>query len=85
MSEVIITSLIYFNDMKKMGTLGWIAFILVIVGGLNWGLVGIFNFDLVDAIFGGVMIVAKIIYILVGLSAVYMLFGAFSGDSMKQM
>ena len=38
----------------KMSVLDWIALILVIVGGLNWGLVGIFSFDLVAAIFGHV-------------------------------
>ncbi|MEI6304909.1 MAG: DUF378 domain-containing protein [Candidatus Taylorbacteria bacterium] len=45
-----------------------IAFILVIVGGLNWLLVA-FNFNLVDAIFGAGSVLAKIVYILVGLSA----------------
>jgi hypothetical protein len=57
--------------MKKLGALDWIALILVIVGGLNWGLVGAFKFDLVAAIFGDMSIVARIVYILVGLSAVY--------------
>ena len=36
----------------KLNTLGWIALILVVIGGLNWGLVGLFSFDLVAAIFG---------------------------------
>ena len=55
-------------------TLGLIAFILVIIGGLNWALVGLFSFDLVAAIFGSLSIVSRIIYILVGISAVYMIF-----------
>lgn len=60
--------------MKNLSTLDWIAMILVIVGGLNWLLVGLFSgFDLVAAIFGASML-AKIVYILVGLSAVYVLF-----------
>lgn len=59
--------------MKKLGSLDWLALVLVIIGGLNWGLVGAFNFNLVSAIFGTSML-ASIIYILVGLSAVYMLF-----------
>jgi len=54
-----------------MKALKIIAFILVIVGGLNWGLVGLFNFDLVAAIFGAMSSVSKIVYVLVGLSAVY--------------
>lgn len=56
----------------KTGILDWIAFILVIIGGLNWGLVAL-GFNLVDAIFGAGML-ATIIYALVGLSALYMLF-----------
>ncbi len=50
-----------------------IAFILVIVGGLNWGLVGLLNFNLVDALFGMVPLLGSLIYILVGLSAVYLI------------
>jgi uncharacterized membrane protein YuzA (DUF378 family) len=59
--------------MKKLNALDWIALILVIIGGLNWGLVGIFNFDVVAAIFGAMSIIARIIYILVALSALYLL------------
>ena len=44
---------------------------LLVVGGLNWGLVGIFNFDLVAALFGEMSALSRIVYILVGLSAVY--------------
>lgn len=47
-----------------------IATILLIVGGLNWGLVGLLNFDLVAAIFGTMSLISKVIYILVGVSAV---------------
>jgi len=60
--------------MKKMGALDWIAVILVIIGGLNWGLVGFFNFDLVAAIFGDMSAVSRVIYALVGLAALYMIF-----------
>lgn len=45
--------------------------ILLIVGGLNWGLVGLFSFDLVAAIFGAGSGLARIVYILVGLSAAW--------------
>ncbi len=47
-----------------------LALILVIVGGLNWGLVGLFDFDLVAAIFGSMSLLARIVYVLVGLGAV---------------
>ena len=47
------------------------AFILVVIGGLNWGLVGLLNTNLVESIFGG-MGLTNIVYILVGASAVYL-------------
>jgi uncharacterized protein len=52
----------------------WIALILVIIGGLNWGLVGLFNYDLVAAIFGAGSSLSRIVYILVGLAALYMIY-----------
>ncbi|AKB30125.1 DUF378 domain-containing protein [Methanosarcina siciliae C2J] len=51
-----------------------IALILVIVGGLNWGLVGLFEYNLVDAIFGVGSTLSRIIYIIVGLAALYMIY-----------
>ena len=62
--------------MKKMGGLDWVAFILVIVGGLNWGLVGLFQVDVVASVFGDMTSVARVVYTLVGLGALYMLVGA---------
>lgn len=64
--------------MKKMNAWSWIAVILVIIGGLNWGLIGFFNFNLVDSIFGAMSAISRIIYALVGLSALYMVFWKFS-------
>lgn len=63
--------------MAKMSSLDWICLVLVIIGGLNWGLVGLVNFDLVAALFGAMSIVSRIVYDLVGLSALYMLVKAF--------
>lgn len=57
-----------------MKILDIVAFILLIVGGLNWGLVGAFDFDLVGTIFGAGTLLSRLVYILVGLSAVYKLF-----------
>lgn len=53
----------------------WLALTLVIIGGLNWGLVGLFNFNLVSYLFGA-GIVGRIIYTLVGISALYMVYFA---------
>lgn len=55
-----------------MKTLDVIAAVLLVVGGLNWGLVGFFQFDLVSAIFGGQgALISRVVYSLVGLSALY--------------
>lgn len=57
-----------------MKTLNLITLILVIVGGVNWLLVGLFQFDLVAALFGGSDTAAsRIVYVLVGLSALWQL------------
>ena len=66
-----------------MTPLHLITLILLIVGGLNWGLVGLFNFDLVATLFGAGSILARIVYLLVGLSALWQLiplFAAFKTD-----
>lgn len=60
--------------MGKLSVLDWIAFILLVIGGLNWGLVGVFKFDLVKAIFGDMSVVSRIIYILVGVAALYAIY-----------
>lgn len=61
--------------MKKI--IDRIAFILVLIGGLNWGIYGLFGFDLVGAIVGGMTNpFARVIYGLVGLSALWMIFFA---------
>jgi uncharacterized membrane protein YuzA (DUF378 family) len=57
--------------MTRLNTLDWIALILVIIGGLNWGLVGFFNWNLVHAIFGSVSWLERLIYAIVGLAALY--------------
>ena len=48
-----------------------IALALIIIGAINWGLVGLFSFNLVDTIFGAMSIISRIIYILVGLSGLW--------------
>jgi uncharacterized protein len=60
----------------KMNALDWIAWILVIVGGLNWGLWGALQFNLVDAIFGVGSTASMVVYVLVGLGALWMIISA---------
>lgn len=57
-----------------MKALHTIAFVLLVVGGLNWGLVGLFDWNLVNAVFGSVAWLEQLVYILVGLSALWLLF-----------
>jgi uncharacterized membrane protein YuzA (DUF378 family) len=52
-----------------MSVLSVIALALLIVGGLNWALVGLFNFDLVAALFGDMSTLSRIVYVLVGVAA----------------
>lgn len=51
----------------------WLVLILLVVGGLNWGLVGLFEFDLVAAIFGAMTALSRIVYTIVGICAVIVL------------
>jgi len=60
--------------MAKKNALDWIALVLVIIGAVNWGLVGLANLDLVDLILGSVPWLAKTVYILVGLAGLYMIY-----------
>ncbi len=48
-----------------------IALLLIIIGAINWGLIGIFKFNLVDTIFGTMSVVSRIIYTLVGISGLW--------------
>jgi uncharacterized membrane protein YuzA (DUF378 family) len=59
---------------KKLSVIDWIALILVIVGGLNWALVGLFGYDLVASLLGVASTLSRIVYDLVGLSAIYLIF-----------
>ena len=60
--------------MLKLNKGGWMALIVLMVGGLNWGLIGFFDFNLVTAIFGDMTRLSRVIYSLVGLAAMYTVF-----------
>ncbi|HBP01478.1 MAG: hypothetical protein UY41_C0003G0007 [Candidatus Moranbacteria bacterium GW2011_GWE1_49_15] len=60
--------------MKNLNVFDWIGLILVVIGGINWGLIGLLNFDLVSTIFGDMTLATRIIYGSVGVSALYLLF-----------
>lgn len=58
----------------KYNMLEWIGFVLVVVGAINWGLVGAFEFNLVDTLFGEGSLLSRLVYVLVGLAGVYTLY-----------
>jgi uncharacterized membrane protein YuzA (DUF378 family) len=62
------------NMEEEMKNLDVIFAVLLVVGGLNWGLVGFANFDLVASIFGSGTALSRVVYALVGVSAVYQAF-----------
>ena len=61
----------YKRKAKTMKAIAQIALVLIIIGAINWGLIGIFEFDLVAAIFGQMSMVSRVIYSLVGISGLW--------------
>jgi uncharacterized membrane protein YuzA (DUF378 family) len=68
-----------------MPVINKITLLLLIVGGLNWGLVGLFGFDLVAALFGEMSLLSRIVYTLVGVSALWQLIPLFGGEERQPM
>jgi len=58
----------------RMGAMDWIAMLLLAIGGINWGLVGLMELDLVATLFGEMSTISRAIYVSVGLSALYTLY-----------
>ena len=56
---------------KNMKIIDKIALILIIIGAINWGLIGLFRFNLVELIFGDMTVLARIVYSLVGISGLW--------------
>lgn len=54
-----------------MKVIDYIALVLVIIGAINWGLIGLFNFDLVAMIFGTMSVITRIIYVLVAIAGLW--------------
>ena len=63
--------------MNKLSTFNWVALIIIIVGAINWGLVGLFKIDIIKVIFGDMTIFARMLYIIVGLAGLYLLILSF--------
>ena len=58
----------------KMNAVDKLAYVLVVIGGLNWGLVGAFNYNLVDNLLGADSALSRVVYVLVGLAALVLLY-----------
>lgn len=60
--------------MRRLNALDWLALVLVVIGAVNWGLVGFFTFNLVEEIFGVATVVTRVVYGAVGLAGLYGIF-----------
>lgn len=67
--------------MKELDLYGWIALVLVLIGGINWGLVGLFNTNIITAILGGIL--GRIVFIIVGVAAGYLCYLIYAEKSKK--
>ncbi len=59
--------------MVRTNGLDWVFLVLLTIGGINWGLVGLFDFNLVSALFGTDSLLTNVVYTLVGAAGVYVL------------
>ena len=65
------------SSKMKMSSMQMLSWVLITVGALNWGLVGLANINLVQALLGSWPALVQVVYILVGLAGVYSLWGMF--------
>ena len=65
-------------------SISYLTYFLIIIGALNWGLVGFFGFDLVAFLFGDMTLTSRIIYSLVGISAIISLIYEFTSEKMEK-
>ena len=68
------------QGVKKMKIIDKVALALVIIGAINWGLIGLFRLDLVAAIFGEMTLMSRIVYSLVGISGLWTIKLLFDND-----
>ena len=67
--------------MKDLTSFDLIAFVLLLIGGINWGSIALFDVNLVSLLFGEFAPMSRVIYGLVGISAVYLLFSALTSQA----
>ena len=67
--------------MKNFSAFDWTALAVLIVGGINWGMIGAFDINLVSALFGDMTILTRVVYALVGASALYIVLAALTASN----
>ncbi len=70
-SDIHSSAAVHHPPPSRLGVIDWVALILLIVGALNWGLIGAIGVDLVAALFGNGTLATRAVYLLVGLAALY--------------
>lgn len=60
--------------MKNLNAFDWLALVLLVVGGVNWGMISLFSVDLVSSVFGDMTTLSRTVYGLVGFSALYSMY-----------
>lgn len=61
---------------NKLSGITWLAIVLSVIGAINWGLVGLFNFDLVATIFGHLTAISRVVYVVIALAGLYLIVDA---------
>ena len=62
--------------MRRLDGIDWVAITLTVIGAINWGLIGLFKWNLVDTLFGSYSMISRIVYTLVGVSGLYLIYTA---------
>jgi uncharacterized membrane protein YuzA (DUF378 family) len=62
------------SHFSALNAVDWLAMVLLIIGGINWGLIGLMNYDLVSALFGETTQASRIVYLIVGLAGLYAIY-----------
>lgn len=62
------------TGLRHLTAADWVAMVLLIVGGVNWGLIGVMNIDLVSVIFGDMTVLARVVYLGMGVAGLYAIY-----------
>ncbi len=60
--------------MRDLNIFDWAVLVLLVIGGINWGMIGVFNTDLVSAVFGVATMLTRTVYVIVGIAGLYSIY-----------